>query len=106
MEFEITPEELRAKVEDGERPLLLDIREHWEYETAHIEGSGHIPMNELPSRVTEFNSGDYIVVVCHLGVRSAQVTEWLRQNGFDNVQSMSGGIDRWSRAVDPSVPTY
>lgn len=106
MEFEITPEEVTAKMVNGKGPLLLDIREGWEYATAHIKDSKHIPMNELPSRASELNPDEHIVVICHAGVRSARVTEWLRQQGFEKVQSMRGGIDRWSRTVDPSVPVY
>jgi rhodanese-related sulfurtransferase len=106
MDFEITPEELKTKLDNGERPLLLDIREPWEFATAHIDGSKHLPMNDLPSRAAELDSNGHIVVLCHSGVRSARVTEWLRQNGFNSVQSMRGGIDRWSRTVDPSVPRY
>ncbi len=106
MDFEITPEEVKRKLEDGERPVLLDIRESWEYATAHIDGSKHTPMNELPTRASELDPDDHIVVLCHSGVRSARVTEWLRQNGFEKVQSMRGGIDRWSRTVDPTVPRY
>jgi rhodanese-related sulfurtransferase len=106
MDFEITPEEVKTKLENRDRPVLLDIRDPWEYATAHIEGSKHIPMDELPSRAAELDPTAHIVVFCHAGVRSAHVTEWLRQSGFDKVQSMRGGIDRWSRTVDPSVPVY
>src|SRR5512133_2358400 len=106
MEFEITPEDLKSSMDNGQQPTLLDIREPWEYAAARIEGSKHIPMNELPSRTTELDPGTHIVVICHSGVRSAHVTEWLRQNGYDKVQSLRGGIDRWSRFVDPRVPIY
>jgi rhodanese-related sulfurtransferase len=106
MDFEITPEDVKRIMGHAERPVLLDIREAWEYATAHIDGSKHVPMNELPARVSELDPADHIVVLCHAGVRSARVTEWLRQNGFEKVQSMSGGIDRWSRTVDPTVPLY
>lgn len=106
MNFEITPEQVKAKLENGEAPLLLDIREPWEFATARIEGSKHLPMSEVPARVAELDPEANIVVVCHAGVRSAHVTEWLRENGFQKAQSMSGGIDRWSRMVDPSVPIY
>jgi rhodanese-related sulfurtransferase len=106
MDFEITPQDVAAKRERGEELVLLDVREPWEYTTAHIDGSAHIPMNEIPNRVGELDPEQHIVVMCHAGVRSAHVTEWLRRNGYTNVQSMAGGIDAWSRTVDPSLPRY
>jgi rhodanese-related sulfurtransferase len=106
MDFEILPEDVKARLDEHASLTLLDIREPWEYAAAHIEGSKHIPMNEIPARTAELDPGAHIVVFCHAGVRSAQVTEWLRQNGYEKVQSMQGGIHRWSRFVDPNVPTY
>ncbi len=107
MDFEITPNEVKQELENGERPLLLDVREPMELQMAHIEGALHIPMGEIPMRANqELDPDAHIVVVCHHGVRSLNVTHWLRQQGFERVQSMRGGIDRWSREVDPKVPTY
>jgi rhodanese-related sulfurtransferase len=107
MEYEISATELKALGNAGEEFILLDVREHWEYQTAHISGSKHMPMAEVPSRFQEeLDPEDHIVVVCHLGVRSMNVTAWLRQQGFEKVQSLRGGIDRWSREIDASVPLY
>ena len=107
IEYEITPEELKAKMDSGEELTLLDVREPQEYEIARIEGSKLIPMGDVPMRANqELDPDDYIVVICHHGVRSLNVTNWLRQQGFERAQSMRGGIDRWSRTVDPKVPTY
>ncbi len=106
MDFEITPEEVKTQLEGAGRPLLLDVREPWEFETARIEGSKNIPMGDVPMRVQELDPDEHIIVVCHHGVRSQNVTNWLRQQGFENVQSMRGGIDRWSRTVDSKVPVY
>ena len=107
MDFEIIPEDVKKKLDAGETFTLLDCREKWEYETAHIEGSKLMPMDEIPARANnELDPDEHIVVVCHHGVRSANVTAWLRQQGFENVQSMRGGIDQWSRTVDPKVPMY
>ncbi|MBW4026852.1 MAG: sulfurtransferase [Acidobacteria bacterium] len=87
--------------------VLLDVREPWEVETAKIEGSLHIPMGDIPSRAhQELDPDSHIVTVCHHGVRSMSVAMWLREQGFENVQSMRGGIDAWSEAVDPEVPQY
>jgi rhodanese-related sulfurtransferase len=107
VEYEISAVELKS-LKDGAREFtLLDVREPWEYQTAHIEGSRHIPMGDIPVRFNqELDPEHHIVVMCHHGVRSMNVTAWLRQQGFEKVQSLRGGIDRWSREVDPSVPLY
>jgi rhodanese-related sulfurtransferase len=107
MDYEITPEEVKAKLDALDTFTLLDVREPWEFETARIDGAALIPMGDVPSRAhQELDPEDYIVVVCHHGVRSMNVTAWLRQQGFEKVQSMRGGIDAWSRRVDGSVPLY
>ena len=87
--------------------MVLDVREPWEIETASIAGSKNIPMSDIPARFTkELDPEKHIVVICHHGVRSMNVTAWLRQQGFEDVQSLRGGIDRWSREIDPKVPLY
>ena len=106
MDYEITPGEVKAKLDARAEFTLLDVREPWEFQAARIEGSRNIPMGDVPARVQELDPDSHIVVVCHHGVRSMNVTSWLRQMGFENAQSMRGGIDRWSREVDPKVPTY
>lgn len=107
MDYEISAAELKSMQGAGHEFTVVDVREAWEYEVARIAGSKHIPMGEIPARFNqELDPEDHIVVVCHLGVRSMNVTAWLRQQGFEKVQSLRGGIDRWSREVDPSVPVY
>jgi rhodanese-related sulfurtransferase len=107
MDFEITPGEVRRQLDGPEPPLLLDVREPAELQVARIEGALHIPMGDVPSRANqELDPDRHIIVMCHHGVRSLNVTQWLRQQGFEKVQSMRGGIDRWSREIDSSVPTY
>jgi len=107
MDYEITPEEVKVRLDQGEKFTLLDVREPWEFEAAHIDGTKHVPMGDVPSRAhQELDPDDLIVVVCHHGVRSMSVTAWLRQQGFEKAQSMRGGIDAWSRQVDRNVPTY
>ncbi len=107
MDYEITPEEVKAKLGQGEEFVLLDVREPWEFEAAHIAGAKLVPMGDIPSRAhQELDPENHIVVVCHHGVRSMNVTAWLRQQGFEKAQSMRGGIDAWSRQVDGTVPTY
>jgi rhodanese-related sulfurtransferase len=86
---------------------IVDVREPWEFSTAHIDGSLLMPMGEVPVRARhELDSTVRIVVICHHGVRSMHVTTWLRDQGFQNVQSLRGGIDAWSVEVDPGVARY
>jgi len=107
MDYEITAENVKAKLDAGDSFTLLDVRELWEFETAKIRGAKLMPMGEVPSRAhQELDPEDHIVVVCHRGVRSMNVTVWLRQQGFEKAQSMRGGIDAWSRRVDQKVPVY
>jgi rhodanese-related sulfurtransferase len=107
MDYEITPEDVKTKVDRGQSFTLLDVREPWEFETAKISGSKLMPMGDVPSRAhQELDFEDEIVVVCHHGIRSMNVTVWLRQQGFEKAQSMRGGIDAWSRKVDSKVPKY
>ena len=107
LDYEIAVEELKALRDAGGNVVLLDVREPWEFETAKIADSKLIPMGDIPARFNqELNPEEHIVVVCHHGVRSMNVTAWLRQQGFEKVQSLRGGIDRWSRQIDPTVPVY
>jgi len=107
MDYEISPEDVKAKLDHQDRFTLLDVREPWEIETAKIAGAKLIPMGDIPSRAhQELDPEDEIVVLCHHGVRSMNVTVWLRQQGFEKAQSMRGGIDAWSRRVDGKVPMY
>ena len=107
MDYEIDPESVQKMSKRGESFTLLDVRERWEFETARIQGAKLMPMGDIPSRANqELDPEDHIVVYCHHGVRSMNVTAWLRQQGFEKAQSMAGGIDTWSRRVDPKVPVY
>jgi len=107
MDYEIPPQAAKTLMDRGEPFTLLDVREPWEFETARIAGAKLMPMGEVPSRAhQELDPEDHIIVVCHHGVRSLNVVAWLRQQGFEKAQSMSGGIDAWSRQVDPEVSKY
>ena len=107
MELEISPQEVKELREQGQSFMLLDVREPWEQQTARIEGAKMIPMGDVPSRAhQELDPDEHIVVYCHHGVRSLNVANWLRQQGFERAQSMRGGIDQWSRSVDAKVPVY
>lgn len=105
---QLSPTELAAWLADAQRekPLLLDVREPWEWQAARIEGSQHIPMREVAARVAEIDRGRDVVAICHHGGRSMQVAMFLEKNGFSKVHNLQGGVDAWSRTVDPAVPTY
>ncbi len=103
---EIGPAELKARLGLDDEPLLLDVREVWEVELACLPGAANIPMGEIPSRLCELDAGREIVVVCHHGIRSAQVAVYLARQGFERVLNLRGGIDAWSREADASVPRY
>jgi rhodanese-related sulfurtransferase len=91
-------------------PLLLDVREAWEFAFASIRIDGlrtlHMPMNEVPARLAELDAMQPVVCICHHGMRSAQVVAFLERRGFDAVYNLTGGIDAWSRQVDADVPRY
>lgn len=91
-------------------PLLLDVRETWEFAVAAIRIDGwqtlHLPMGTLPERLAELDPTQPVVCICHHGMRSAQVVAFLERQGFDAAYNLAGGIDAWSVQVDPSVPRY
>ncbi|ABF41283.1 Rhodanese/sulfurtransferase-like protein [Candidatus Koribacter versatilis Ellin345] len=105
LEYEIQPEEVKPLL-GTEGVVLVDVREPWERDTAKIEDTLFIPMGDIPARIQELDPDDHVIVVCHHGVRSLSVAAWLRQQGYEKAQSMAGGIDRWSRFIDPKVPLY
>jgi adenylyltransferase/sulfurtransferase len=104
---EITPQELKARLERNERPVLLDVRQDWETRLCRLENSVHIPIEEIELRTDELDPEDDIVVYCHQGVRSAAVAQYLReQHGFKNVKNLAGGLDLWARTIDPTMRRY
>lgn len=104
----MTAPELAARLahESQARPLLLDVRENWEFETCHIAGSTQIPMHLVPIRAGELPDDRDIVCICHHGARSMQVAAFLERNGFENVTNLTGGIHAWALQVDPAMPKY
>lgn len=104
----MTAPELAERLADPAkpRPLLLDVRENWEFETCHIEGSTQIPMHLIPIRAGEIDDGQEIVCICHHGARSMQVAAFLERNGFENVTNLTGGIHAWAMQVDLAMPKY
>ena len=103
---EITPQELKTRLDVRQAPVLLDVREDWEIRLCRLPTAVHISIEEIELRVEELNSDDEIVVYCHQGVRSAAVANWLRGLGFKNVRNLAGGLDAWARTVDPAMRRY
>ena len=105
--LEITPQDVKARLDSGERLRLIDVREPLEVHLASIAEAAVIPMRDVPKALAELEDEENpIIVFCHHGMRSLQVVGWLREHGVDNCLSMAGGIDRWSLEIDPKVPRY
>lgn len=102
----ITPAELVARKERGDRFTLIDVRELGEWELARVDSAELLPLSQFPLWLDRLDRADAIVVMCHHGIRSAHVCSHLVQQGFTSVTNLSGGIDRWSQEVDPSIPRY
>ena len=103
---EITPQELKARFDTNDRPVLVDVRDDWETKLCRLDNALHIPMEELEFRTEELNQSDEIVVYCHHGVRSAAVADYLRRLGFSRVKNLAGGLDAWAATVDRSMRRY
>lgn len=104
--LEIAPKEVKARLERGEKFLLVDVRQQWEYDLCRIEGAKLVPLNTLSSSVPELAAADDVVVYCHHGKRSLDAVVFLRQQGVEGARSMAGGIERWAREIDPKVARY
>jgi rhodanese-related sulfurtransferase len=104
--LEIVPRDVKQRLQSGESLLLVDVREPWEHQTAHIEGARLISVREIPAHVDDIEDAGEVVLFCHHGMRSLEAAAWLRSKGIAGARSMSGGIDRWSVEIDTSVPRY
>ncbi len=105
---QLRPTELKVWLDDADRPrpLLLDVREGWEYQRCHLDGATLLPMSSLQARLGELDPHQETVVICHHGVRSFHVARFLESNGFSQVINLTGGVDAWAREVDHAMPTY
>lgn len=106
MAYVISPKELKTRLDKGDKLVLLDVREDWEYSLAKIDGSILVPLGTLPQSLPRLNRESEIIAICHHGMRSADATNFLLQQGFSNVKNLVGGIDAWSTQVDGAVPRY
>jgi len=103
---QLSATELKNKIQQQENLFLLDVREPHEFKYAHIADSVLIPLNQIPSRLSELNPQQEIVVICHHGMRSQQAANYLVQSGYKNIANLTGGIDAWSCTCDSSVRRY
>ena len=106
MGFVISPKELKSRLDKGDQLVLVDVREEWEYSLAKLDGSILIPLGTLPQSLARLTRDSEIIAICHHGMRSADATNFLLQQGFPNVKNLVGGIDAWSTQVDKTVPRY
>lgn len=105
---QITAVQLAEWLRDEKRaqPLLLDVREPWEFDVCRIGGAQLMPMRSVPQRVEELDPAAEIVAICHHGMRSLQVAAFLEQHGFSKLYNLHGGVAAWAAQVDPEMPTY
>ena len=104
--LEISPQELKQKLDTDESVLLLDVREQSEYDLVHLEGAQLIPLNTLPNHIDNLPADQEIVVYCHHGTRSLYAIAYLHQNGFRDAKNLAGGIDQWAAEIDPTLRRY
>jgi rhodanese-related sulfurtransferase len=97
--------QLAAQLEH-EDPMLLDVREPWEFEVCHIDGSINIPMGQVSQQLEQLQTASEVVVICHHGVRSQQVIGFLQQQLTAELVNLDGGVDAWARAIDADMPVY
>ncbi len=103
----ISVSELKSYLEKSQpAPILLDVREPWEYQICHLENSKLIPMSQIMRAMNELDPQQEHVLICHHGVRSQRVGAFLDQAGFRNIVNLQGGINAWAREIDPRMPTY
>ena len=102
----ISVAQLDALLKEGRPSKVVDVREEWEIRLAPFPGATWIPMGQIPARLPELNKDQETVVICHHGIRSWRVAKFLESEGFADVINVAGGIDAWSKEIDPSVPLY
>jgi rhodanese-related sulfurtransferase len=103
---QISAVELSQRLQQGDEFVVLDVREPGEIQVAALPDTLNIPMNQIPARAEDLPRDKDIVVMCHHGIRSMHVAGYLSRLGFESLYNLAGGIDAWSRDVDPKVPTY
>ena len=96
----------QVQEQQAEKPVLLDVRERWEFEYCHIAGSKLVPMTQLPANLDKFDPEKEIVLICHHGIRSRQMGYYMEQMGFKNIINLDGGVEQWAEDIDRSMKRY
>jgi rhodanese-related sulfurtransferase len=104
--MELTVQELRDLIASGRTPVIVDVREPWEFDLGHIAGSVLMPLGELPERMAELDQAAETVTICHTGRRSLQAAHFMHASGFGRVRSVKGGVEAWAVQVDPTMARY
>ena len=105
-DIQITPKAVSERIARGDKFLLVDVRDPWEFSLCKISGATLIPLGSLPTSLNTLLDAGEVICYCHHGMRSLDAAVWLRQQGVDGAKSMTGGIERWSTEIDPNVPRY
>jgi rhodanese-related sulfurtransferase len=105
-DLQIPPAEVKRRMDQGEKLMLVDVREPAEFQICHIEGANLIPLGALPGQVQSLPDDEDVICYCHHGIRSLDAAMWLRQQGIERAKSLAGGIERWSLEIDPTIPRY
>jgi adenylyltransferase/sulfurtransferase len=103
---DIAPKELKARLDAGEDIDIIDVREGWEVNIGTLPNAINIPMDDIPESLDKVSRDKPVVIMCHTGRRSEEVTYWLETEGYENVYNLVGGIAQWIRDVDPSIQSY
>ena len=105
-DLEITPGDVKARLDRGEKLILVDVREQWEYDLCRIEGARLVPLGARAASLQTLPDVEEVICYCHHGMRSLDAAAWLRFQGIEKAKSMAGGIERWSLEIDPKIPRY
>ncbi len=105
-DIQIEPNELKMKLDQGAKLVVVDVREPWEHQICNIAGAKLVPLNTLPASLAELAQAEEVVVYCHHGIRSLNAAAWLRSQGVEGARSLTGGIERWATEIDPKLAKY
>ncbi|HET9399701.1 MAG TPA: rhodanese-like domain-containing protein [Candidatus Acidoferrales bacterium] len=105
-DIQIAPSELKQKIDAGEKPLIVDVREPWEAEICTISGSKLVPLSTVASNLSAFEGAGEVILYCHHGMRSLNAAAFLRRQGVEGARSLTGGIERWASEIDPGMARY
>ena len=103
--LDLTPKELKVYLESN-KPLLLDVREQWEWDKCHFDKARLLPMGQIMANIDSLDKSQELVIICHHGIRSMQVARYFESIGFDKIINLKGGIDAWAKTIDDTMVLY